>query len=97
MRREKYTPRPKAVKKIPLLGLRDYLHALRPEVPRAVYHSKDLDLSNVKQIDNSIPSFDNFSNFLPLVFGHHSPGIRKFCNLDRAHGEAIDNTDRIIR
>jgi hypothetical protein len=60
-------------------------------------YSKNLHLRYLNQIDNSIPSFDNFSNFLPFKLGHHSTGIGKCRNLDRTSRQAIDNTHRIIR
>ena len=73
------------------------LPLLRPQIARAVNHSKDLYLSYLNQIDNSIPSFDNLSNFLPLVLGNRATGIGKCRNLDRTSCQAIDNTNRIIR
>ena len=69
---------------------------VRPQVARAVNHSKDLYPSYLNQIDNSISSFDNFTNVLPLVLGH-STGIGEFRNLDRTSRQAVDNTNRIIR
>jgi hypothetical protein len=39
------------------------LPPFRPQITRSVNHSKDLHLSRINKIDNSISSFDNFSKF----------------------------------
>ena len=59
-------------------------------------YSKNLHLRYLNQIDNSIPSFDNFADFLLVVLGHHSAGIGERRNLDGTSRQAIDNTNRII-
>jgi hypothetical protein len=59
-----------------------FTHPLGLQVTRTMNHSKDLHLLWLNQIDNSIPSFDNFPNFISLEFRRYSSGIGKFSNLD---------------